>query len=61
MSNLAKLLKKHWGKLVEDLIFEKPRRKSTSHSGIKSLDGISADGNNVNGDPFRGRLNSMDG
>jgi hypothetical protein len=32
MSNLAKLLKKTWGKTVEGLIFEKPRRKSSAKS-----------------------------
>ena len=32
-SNIAKLLKKTWcGKIVEDLIFEKPRRKSSAKS-----------------------------
>ena len=32
ISNLAKLLKKQWGKVVEGLIFEKPRRKSSAKS-----------------------------
>ena len=30
MSSIAKLIKKTWGSLVEDLIFEKPRRKSSA-------------------------------
>ena len=30
ISNIAKLIKKQWGKIVEDLIFEKPRRKSSA-------------------------------
>jgi hypothetical protein len=30
ISNLSKLLKKTWGKVVDDLIFEKPRRKSSA-------------------------------
>jgi len=30
ISNIAKLIKKQWGKVVEDLIFEKPRRKSSA-------------------------------
>jgi len=32
ISNLSKLIKKQWGKIVEDLIFEKPRRKSSAAS-----------------------------
>lgn len=32
MSALSKLLKKTWGKVVEDNIFEKPRRKSSNAS-----------------------------
>jgi hypothetical protein len=52
------LLKKTWGKVVEDLIFEKPRRKSSAQS--KNSDGHS-DGSGTNSTPgFRNRLNSMD-
>ena len=56
ISNIAKLIKKQWGKVVEDLIFEKPRRKSSAQSKKSvdnSSDGVSAPG-------FRGRINSMD-
>jgi len=50
MSALSKLLKKYWGKIVEDLIFEKPRRKSSAQSS-KS--------NDSKGE-IRNRLCSMD-
>lgn len=58
ISNLSKLIKKQWGKIVEQLIFEKPRRKSSNTKSEKS--------SNSDGKPhpsfgsFRDRLNSMD-
>jgi hypothetical protein len=59
ISNLSKLLKKTWGKIVEDLIFEKPRRKSSAQS--KNSDGNSeGSGYSTPGPGFRNRLNSMD-
>lgn len=57
ISNLSKLLKKYWGKIVEDLIFEKPRRKSSAQS--KNSDGHS-DGSAASTPGFRNHLNSMD-
>ena len=58
ISNLSKLLRKTWGKIVEDLIFEKPRRKSSAQS--KNSDGHSDGSATTPGPGFRNRLNSMD-
>lgn len=57
ISNLSKLLKKQWGKIVEPLIFEKPRRKS---SNAKSEKSSNSDGKHQSSNNFRARLNSMD-
>lgn len=51
-------MKKTWGKIVEDLIFEKPRRKSSAQS--KNSDGHSEGSASTSGPGFRNRLNSMD-
>lgn len=58
ISNLSKLIKKQWGKIVEPLIFEKPRRKS---SNAKSEKSNNSEGQRHSvGACLRGRLNSMD-
>ena len=63
MSSIAKLIKKTWGSVVEDLIFEKPRRKSSAQSkkssGSKTdnLDHITQANVPLS---LRNRLNSMD-
>ena len=62
MSSIAKLIKKTWGSVVEDLIFEKPRRKSSAQSkkssGSKSENQDHATSSTPLG--LRNRLNSMD-
>ena len=58
ISNLSKLIKKQWGSVVESLIFEKPRRKS---SNTKSE--VSSNSDNKQRTSLintRDRLNSMD-
>lgn len=58
ISNLSKLIKKWWGKIVEPLIFEKPRRKS---SNTKSEKSSTSDGrHHTTFGSIRDRLNSMD-
>ena len=52
MSALSKLIKKQWGKIVEDLIFEKPRRKSSSNASKNSKESSGE---------IRNRLKSLDG
>ena len=59
-SNISKLIKKQWGKIVEDLIFEKPRRKSSAQSKKSSNNDYNseiASNGHVKG---RDRINSMD-
>jgi len=58
ISNIAKLIKKQWASVVEDLIFDKPRRKSSAQSkqsGSESKGSVS-----IGGDGTRNRLNSME-
>ena len=58
MSNLAKLLKKTWcGKIVENCIFEKPRRKSSANSKKSSENSTDPAILGTNG---RSRLDSLD-
>jgi len=59
ISNLSKLLKKYWGKIVEDLIFEKPRRKSSAQSK-KSGSSDNAQTTSAASVGLRNRINSMD-
>lgn len=64
MSSIAKLIKKTWGSIVEDLIFEKPRRKSSAQS--KKSSGSKGDIDHIKASvapstiALRNRLNSMD-
>ena len=61
ISNLSKLIKKQWGKIVEPLIFEKPRRKSSAAKSEKSSNSMVSDGKHQGaGASLRGRVNSMD-
>ena len=58
ISNIAKLIKKQWASVVEDLIFDKPRRKSSAQS--KQSGSESKGSMSIGGDGPRNRLNSME-
>ena len=58
ISNIAKLIKKQWPTVVEDLIFDKPRRKSSAQSKQSGSESKSSVSNIIEG--TRNRLNSME-
>lgn len=59
-SNISKLIKKQWGKVVEDLIFEKPRRKSSAQSKKSSNNDYNSEIASTGHVKGRDRINSMD-
>ena len=60
ISNIAKLIKKQWPTVVEDLIFDKPRRKSSAQSKQSGSESKSSVNNALTSDGARNRLNSME-
>ena len=59
-SNICKLIRKWWPKIAEDLIFEKPRRKSSTQSKKSSNNDYNSEIASIGTIKGRDRINSMD-